>query len=83
MIEVKEIKLSLRYPDSKQEDITDAFMRGYTNAVDATKKAIERLEKDNDKLRELVVELYEDQCDECDRWKYRDCMQELGIEVPE
>lgn len=38
---------------------------------------------ENVKLRELMVDLYEDQCDECDRWKYRDRMRKLGIEVPE
>ena len=36
---------------------------------------------ENAKLRELLLELYEDQCDECDRWKYRDRMRKLGIEV--
>ena len=36
---------------------------------------------ENDKLRELLCELYEDQCDEHDRWRYRDRMRELGIEV--
>ena len=36
---------------------------------------------ENAKLRELVRELYEDQCDECDEWKYRDRMRELGVEV--
>lgn len=35
---------------------------------------------DNAKLRELVRELYEDQCDKCDRWKYRDRMRELGVD---
>ena len=39
------------------------------------------LKTENDKLRELVRELYEDQRDECDRWKYRDRMRELGVEV--
>jgi len=38
-----------------------------------------RLYKENDKLREFVAEIYEDQCDDGDRWKYRDRMQELGI----
>lgn len=28
-----EIKLNLRYPNSRQEDITDAFMRGYQEAM--------------------------------------------------
>ena len=36
---------------------------------------------ENNKLRELYEELYEDQCDECDQWKYRDRMRELRIEV--
>lgn len=39
------------------------------------------LARENNELRELVRELYEDQCDECDEWKYRDRMHELGIEV--
>ena len=43
-------------------------------------KALE-LGTENDRLRELLAELYEEQCDECDRWKYRDRMRELGIEV--
>lgn len=34
---------------------------------------------DNDKLRELLRELYDDQCDDCDRWKYHDRMRELGV----
>jgi len=40
-----------------------------------------QLEAENEELRELLTELYEEQCDECDRWKYRDRMRELGIEV--
>lgn len=43
---------------------------------------IERLKRENAKLRELVRELYEDQCVDGDQWKYRDRMRELGIEVP-
>lgn len=42
---------------------------------------INQLRDENAKLRELVQELYEDQCDECDRWKYSDHMRELGVEV--
>ena len=38
---------------------------------------------ENAKLRELLRELYEDQCIDGDRWKYRDRMCELGIEVDE
>lgn len=43
--------------------------------------ANDALLSENAELRELVCELYEDQCDECDEWKYRDRMRELGIEV--
>ena len=36
---------------------------------------------ENAKLRELVAEIYEDQCDNSERWRYRDRMRELGIEL--
>lgn len=36
-----------------------------------------------DSLKLLCIELYEDQCDDCDKWKYRDRMRKLGIEVTE
>lgn len=39
------------------------------------------LRDENAKLRELVLELYEDQCFDADQWKYRDRMRDLGIEV--
>ena len=60
MIDVREIKLSRRYPESRQEDITDAFTRGYTGAVEIGNKAIEKLEAENTKLRELVQDF--DKC---------------------
>jgi len=44
---------------------------------------VAELKSENDRLRELVRELYEDQCIDGDRWKYRDRMRELGIEVDE
>ena len=43
--------------------------------------ADEALRAENAKLRELLKELYEDQCDDGDQWKYRDRLRELGIEV--
>ena len=49
---------------------TAAYLYGRTDLAD-----------ENAKLRELVRELYEDQCDDCDRWKYHDRMSELGVEV--
>lgn len=96
MIDVREIKLNMRYPDSRQEDITDAFTRGYTGAVEIGNKAIEKLEEENATLRDLVRAL--DWCTEnfdspnkCDRCPLEqsdkltpECevrMRELGIEV--
>jgi len=56
--DVREVKLNLRYPESRQEDITDAFMRGYTNAVEIGNKAIEKLEIENTELRKLAIDLW-------------------------
>lgn len=50
-------------------------------ALDAARREYMRLSDENAKLRELVSELYEDQCADGDQWKYRDRMRELGIEV--
>ena len=58
MIDVYEVKLNLRYPESRQEDITDAFMRGYTNAVEIGNRAIVKLESENERLRELVRDMW-------------------------
>ena len=90
MIDVREIKLSMRYPESRQEDITDAFTRGYTGAVEIGNKAIKKLEAENAKLRELVKAAWgcvnrHVSCDEC-RMSCGGCtlqsaMRELGIEV--
>ena len=51
------INLNMRYPESRQEDITDAFTRGYTEAVEASNNAIKKLEAENAKLRELVRDM--------------------------
>lgn len=87
MIDVREIKLNLRYPESRQEDITDAFTRGYTGAVEIGNKAIKKLEAENAKLRELVADMWRagafepGACyvDEADRLEER--TRKLGIEV--
>ena len=47
--------------------------------LDAIARRAESEQAENAKLRELLAELYENQCDECDRWKYRDRMRELGV----
>lgn len=90
MIDVREIKLNMRYPESRQEDITDAFMRGYTGAVEIGNKAIEKLEAENEKLRELCEDMLS--CIEIRAAFHRppttemyegfaDRMRELGVEV--
>jgi predicted RNase H-like nuclease (RuvC/YqgF family) len=49
--DVHEIKLEPRYPESRHEDITDAFMRGHLKACETSFKAIEELEAMNKRLR--------------------------------
>ncbi len=39
----------------------------------------DQLAVENAKLRELLLELYEDQCDSGDQWRYLDRMRELGV----
>lgn len=46
-----EIKLEPRYPESRHEDITDAFMRGHLKACETSFKAIKELEAMNKRLR--------------------------------
>ena len=43
--------------------------------------AVQGFVAENVELRDLVSDLYEDQCDDGDRWKYRDRMRKLGVEV--
>ena len=43
-------------------------------------RKMDELKAENKQLRELVRELYEDQCAECDRWKYHDRVHKLGID---
>ena len=71
---------------SEKEYGTDEHLDGLS--LDALKSEVRwwhgralEMEAENAKLRELLAELYEDQCDECDKWKYADRMRELGVEV--
>lgn len=75
---VSTIELHERYPQSRREDIIDAYMRGYINGL-------QTCQTDNAKLRELMVDIYAS----ADFWldhfgdshKFRKRMRELGIEV--
>lgn len=94
---MSEIKLHPRYPHSRQEDITDAYMRGVVDGIEFTEVEIK-------KLRNLVAQLlccptHQDDCAKCEHvkvtpksvtgnWDKYECFladiaQELGIEVPE
>lgn len=48
---------------------------------DAVERQIATEQSENAKLRELVAEIYEDQCDNSERWRYRDRMRELGVDA--
>ena len=62
----------------------DTWNYWYQRLMNAYNESVERQimteQAENDKLRELVAEIYEDQCDNSERWRYRDRMRELGIE---
>ena len=89
MSDVREIKLNMRYPESRQEDITDAFTRGYTGAIEIGNKAIKKLEAENAKLRELVADMWHEGMCECGsrgkcarcEYGYPDRMRELGVDA--
>lgn len=58
-LDVREVKLQLRYPESRQEDITDAYMRGYKSVMQVTDKLITRLNEENEKLKAENAKLRE------------------------
>ena len=73
-IDVHEIKLDLRYPNSRQEDITDAFMRGYQGAVKIGNDAVRRVKAEKDALERRIDEL----CQENERLRADQVHWELG-----
>jgi len=71
--------LAKRRPDASKAQVLAPYD---LDAENARLRAMRDTWAENDaRLRELVRELYEDQCDECDRWRYRDRLRELGIEA--
>ena len=94
---MSEIKLNMRYPESRLEDVTDAYMRGF-------EVGLAMRTDENAELRELVRDMrgyVESVCFECRSWEHfghhgkpsecgndecdckqvSDRMRELGIEV--
>lgn len=49
--------------------------------VDRLHKDMHQLEVENGILRILCMEMYEDVCMDEDKWRYRDRMQDLGMDV--
>lgn len=66
-VDVREIKLQLRYPESRQEDITDAYMRGYKSVMQVTDKLITRLNEENAELRKQLQDAEHDESMAWDR----------------
>lgn len=69
---MREVKLQLRYPESRQEDITDAYMRGYKSVTRVTDKLIARLNKENAELRELLQDYHRYEHEDCYSCRYID-----------
>lgn len=84
---MSEIKLTRRYPDSRPEDITDAYMSGFEYGYNMGHKAVDDLQAENNKLRDLCSFLYRIHVAE-QKWQgaepYRIVkaqIEELGVEV--
>lgn len=80
---MREIKLERRYPESRQEDITDAYMRGVEFGMTRN-----NLKEENATLRELVQDLYVEmvtysRAPHYNRSVWKPKLEALGIEVPE
>lgn len=91
-LDVREVKLQPRYPESRQEDITDAYMRGFESVIQVTDKLITRLNKENAELRKLVLDMLRQMpcsrpCSRCERYRYPEGCEfeirrrELGVEL--
>lgn len=59
----------------------ESLMSEWTEEVKEKAECIAQLEAENAKLRELLEEVIGDSVDECDLWRYRDRLRELGVEV--
>jgi len=69
---MSEIKLESRYPESRHEDITDAFMHGYVVALEASAAEMGSRECRMDYLCDGYLYLKSYWCRTCDeRFAYR------------
>ena len=75
---------SLKLPNWAHRVIHEEFereVRPLNSKIEILSDALALARDENAKLRELVAELYEDQCADGDQWRYRARMRELGIEA--
>jgi hypothetical protein len=70
-------------PHDDTVDIVERNNQVLRDTVRGQLKQNAALREENERLRLFAAEIYENQCDDCDKWKYRDRMQVLGIEVEE
>lgn len=66
---MKEIKLTKRYPQSRTEDIVDAYMRGWNDALDAVQNG-KFIINDDCKTEPQTENLFTDRVG--DVWEWRD-----------
>ena len=67
-----EIKLTKRYPHSRTEDITDAYMRGWNDALDAVQNGKFHIAEQTEPQKD---------CTACEHWKERKDIDVKGCEL--
>ena len=67
-----EIKLTKRYPNSRTEDITDAYMRGWNDALDAVQNGKFHIAEQTEPQTERIKTL--DYCDICNHKGCDNCI---------
>ena len=69
-----EIKLTKRYPNSRTEDITDAYMRGWNDALDAVQNGKFHIAEQTEPSTERHLPDYSYESEMCQRLKEQtDC----------
>lgn len=69
---MREIKLNMRYPESRLEDITDAYMRGF-------EAGLAMRTDESEKLRESLHDMFEERIAERENAKLRELVRDLAI----
>lgn len=67
-----EIKMTKRYPQSRTEDIVDAYMRGWNDALDAVQNSKFHIAEPQTNADQHIESVETMSCQECKRWLYDD-----------